>query len=292
MKKIIQVPLSQDLMPLSVYWREQNIHHRISEESGMQVVFAEDEAFQARIESDYRAYSEGQLNITLTKRPRRQLLPLISAFLASYPVTLILALLSVLGFLVAEFELQNIMDLLVIQGIDESGMPELLNLPERIATEEYLAHGQYWRLLTPIFLHFGWLHIVFNMLWLWELGRRIEVQGGSMHLLSVVFFTGIASNLYQAESTPLAVFGGMSGVVYGLLGYCAAFNWVAPRKNLYLPKEIYILMLASLAIGYSGVFDFLARMANTAHLSGLIFGLIIGMASALITRFWPNSTVS
>ena len=136
------------------------------------------------------------------------------------------------------------------------------------------------------------MHITFNMLWLWELGRRIELQGGSLHLLSVVCFVGIASNLYQAASTPLATFGGMSGVIYGLLGYCAVFTIISPQRALHLPKGIYILMLASLLIGYLGVLDFLAKMANTAHLTGLIFGVIIGVPSALLSRWGsqPKST--
>ena len=105
-------------------------------------------------------------------------------------------------------------------------------------------------------MHFGWLHITFNMLWLWELGRRIELQGGSLHLLSVVFFIGVASNLYQAASTPLATFGGMSGVIYGLLGYCAVFSLISPQRALHLPKEIYIFMLVSLLIGYLGTVSY------------------------------------
>ena len=71
----------------------------------------------------------------------------------------------------------------------------MLGLPVRISIGEFLQHGHYWRLVTPIFLHFGWVHLIFNMLWLWELGRRIEYAVGSLHLLTVILFIGIASNL-------------------------------------------------------------------------------------------------
>ena len=233
---------------------------------------------------DYDAFSSGELDIAITKKSLSRSSIALLPLLKKYPVTLTLFCLSILGFFLNYLGFRDIIDMLVIQNVDSSVLAARLNLPERISTEEYLAHGQYWRLLTPIFLHFSWLHIVFNMLWLWELGRRIEVQGGSLHLLSIVVFIGIASNLYQAASTPLATFGGMSGVIYGLLGYCAVFQVLAPFKRLQLPGGIYIIMLASLLLGYLGVFDFLALMANTAHLSGLISGLLIAVPAALIMR--------
>lgn len=285
MIKIIEAPLAQNLQPLSVYWREHGIDHRIVEQMGLQVILVKDDSLRQKLIEDYQAFIEGRLSIRLQRRqmPDRRLALL--QFLKHFPVTLSLFVLSIVGFLLVYFNQQAWLDLLAIQGIDNHSLSQRLNLPERISTEEYLAHGQYWRLITPIFLHFGWLHITFNMLWLWELGRRIELQGGSLHLLSVVFFIGVASNLYQAASTPLATFGGMSGVIYGLLGYCAVFSLISPQRALHLPKEIYIFMLASLLIGYLGIFDFLAQMANTAHLSGLIFGCVIGVPSAILSRW-------
>ncbi len=287
MKKIISVPLEQDLKPLSVLWHQQGVRHRIVEEQGLQVVYALDEDDVEHMLKDYGDFSEGRLRIQLEKispeggglRP----LELVSRF----PVTSLLFALSIVGFLLVQFNVDAAIGALVIQDMDYSGMPALIDIPQRISTAEYLAHGQYWRLVTPIFLHFGWLHITFNMLWLWELGRRIEDQVGSLHLLSIVLCIGIASNLYQAQSTPTAYFGGMSGVIYGLLGYCAVFNLISPNRQLQLPMAIYIFMLLSLAAGFLGIFDFLAEMANTAHLSGLVLGLVMGALSALVYRFIP-----
>ncbi|MBT8149872.1 MAG: rhomboid family intramembrane serine protease, partial [Gammaproteobacteria bacterium] len=265
---------------------ERGLPHRIVEKSGQQLVLAPDNQSIETLRETYRAFSSGELEITLVKQEQAARPGLLSYF-SKYPVTLTLFFLSVGGFFATYFNLQPIVDLLVIQGTDTGALSQRLDLPARISTEEYLAHGQYWRLLTPIFLHFGWVHITFNMLWLWELGRRIEIQGGSLHLLSVVCFIGIASNLYQAESTPLATFGGMSGVIYGLLGYCAVFTLINPQRALQLPMGIYVLMLLSLAIGFSGMLDFVARMANVAHLSGLIFGVVIAVPSALLSRMAP-----
>ena len=83
---------------------------------------------------------------------------------------------------------------------------------------------QYWRLVTPAFLHFGWLHIVFNSLWLWDLGSRLELLLGRVNLLLLVLVIAMVSNISQYYATGPSLFGGMSGVVFGLLG----FSWVAP----------------------------------------------------------------
>jgi GlpG protein len=283
-QKVIEVPLDQDLKPLSVYWWQKNIPHQIVEQSGAQVVFAEQPAMAEKMRADFLDFNTGRLQIQLKKRERAATGVRVQGLFMQYPITLLLVVLSIVGFAIIELDLQSIIDWLVIQSIDRSGLAQRLNISEQISVGEFLAHGQYWRLITPIFLHFGWVHIAFNMLWLWELGRRIEVRCGSLHLLSVVIFIGIASNLYQAASTPLAYFGGMSGVIYGLLGYSAVFNYLAPHRDLVQPKEVYIFMLASLAIGWLGIFDFLALMANSAHLSGLIGGALIALPSALLAR--------
>lgn len=287
MKKVIEASIDRDLEPLSVYWYQQGIEHRISEEHGRQIVYLADTVNEEKVVAEFQRFINGELQIALTKDISQAEKLNLAGFFNTYPVTLILIVLSIIGYLVTELSLDSILSLLVIQSLDTSILPALIDIPRRISTAEYLSHGQYWRLFTPVFLHFGWLHIVFNMLWMWELGKRIEVQGGSWHLLSVVIFIGVASNLYQAADTPYAVFGGMSGVIYGLLGYCAIFNLIAPSQRLQLPMPIYVLMLASLAIGYTGVLDFLAKMANTAHLSGLILGLVMGAFSALVHRYLP-----
>ncbi|MDA8693622.1 rhomboid family intramembrane serine protease [Pseudomonadales bacterium] len=293
MIKILEAPLENNLHALSVYWWQKNFAHKIAEEAGVQVVWSNSQQHAEQMREDYQAFCDGRLQLTLEKVPQTTSLtaflkPLIHVVAAS-PVTLLLVVLSVIGFLLVEFNVNSVVEFLKIQSVDNSRLPGALNMSRRISPEEFLAHGQYWRLVTPIFLHFGWMHITFNMLWLWELGRRIETQCGKVHFISVVFFIAVASNLYQAASTPYAYFGGMSGVIYGLLGYCAIFNLIAPHKIFELPRAIYIVMLLSLAVGWLGVFDFLANMANTAHLSGLIWGCFIALPSALLTRFFQRS---
>ena len=288
MIKVLEAPLDLNLHALSVYWWQKELAHKISEEAGKQVVWAANDQHLNAMREDYQALRDGRLQLALEKKPQAFSLAPLMHIISASPVTLLLVLLSIIGFLLVEFRLNGIVELLKIQSVDTSRLSQSLKMSSRISPQEFLAHGQYWRLVTPIFLHFGWVHITFNMLWLWELGRRIETQCGKVHFISVVFFIAVTSNLYQAASTPYAYFGGMSGVIYGLLGYCAVFNFIAPHKIFALPRSIYIVMLLSLALGWSGVLDIFASMANTAHLSGLLWGCFIALPSALLTRFFQR----
>jgi len=131
--------------------------------------------------------------------------------------------------------------------------------------------GQVWRLLTPIFLHFMVIHILFNMMWLWDLGGTVERIQSAQFLLFFVVSIGVMSNLIQYLSSGPA-FGGMSGVVYGLLG----FTWIRSLKansGYQLPRSIIGLMLAWLVLGYTGL---IGPIGNAAHLSGLILGMAYG----------------
>lgn len=280
---LIAFPAESNLLKLTKHWQSLNVPHRIVEQNSQQVVYAP-QHLRDRLALDAQAFNAGTLELDLSEPSADPVSPDFVDVFKSAPVTLTLILVSVIGFFAGTYQLQPLYDLMVMQSIDDSGVAEFLGLSPRISIDEFLSHGQYWRLVTPIFLHFGWLHIVFNMLWLWELGRRIERAVGSMHLLMITFFIGIASNLWQAASTPLSGFGGMSGVVYGLLAYCGVFSLILRDQRFELPLPIYVLMLASLALGYSGLLDSFVMMANTAHLMGLVYGIVIAIPSALIFK--------
>jgi len=135
-----------------------------------------------------------------------------------------------------------------------------------------LSQFELWRLVTPIFLHFGILHLGFNMLWLWQLGGVIEMRFSTRRLLLLVVVIGVLSNLAElAWSGPF--FGGMSGVVYGLLGYVwmqAKFN---PWSGLFVPQQIIAMMLAWYLLCWTGWFG---NIANMAHTAGLVSGVLWG----------------
>ena len=149
-----------------------------------------------------------------------------------------------------------------------------------------LASSDYWRFVTPIFLHFGLVHLIFNCLWLSMLGSRIEQMSSSLHLLLLVLVTGVVSNVVQFVWSGSPYFGGMSGVVYALLGYIWIKDKVVPDPQLQLPAGIIGFMLGWLVVCMTGILDLLlgVGVANGAHLGGLIIGMLLGLIFGLISR--------
>ena len=140
--------------------------------------------------------------------------------------------------------------------------------------------SQPWRLITPMLLHFSILHIIFNLLWWADLGRLIERHQSSAQLLLVTLVTAGISNVAQfLHSGPL--FGGLSGVVYGLLGYLWIYGRLNPGAGYALRREIVLFMLAWMVICFVGLSSV---VANAAHLAGLVSGCLLGGIFGLMAR--------
>ena len=150
----------------------------------------------------------------------------------------------------------------------------------------YLINNEWWRLITPTFLHFSMTHLVFNCLWIYILGQRIEKLDGLSVFLFIFILTGILSNAGQFFWTQQYLFGGLSGSVYGLLGYCFIIELDSRQVRYSLPVTLYIFMFIWLLVGFTGVLSFFGfgNIANTAHLVGMIAGFIIG----LVTKYSLN----
>lgn len=142
-----------------------------------------------------------------------------------------------------------------------------------------------WRLITPIFLHaslkepLGFLHLIFNVLWLYDLGGILEPRQGTRRLLLLVIVIAAISN--SAEyflGSPR--FGGMSGVVYGLLGYIWMRGKFDPNSNLFLHPQIVTMML----VWFFLCWFVIPGIANIVHTAGLGVGMIWGYLSAMISR--------
>jgi len=137
------------------------------------------------------------------------------------------------------------------------------------------------RLLGPALFHFSWLHIVFNTMWWWQLGGSVERTLGKGALINLFLITALVSNLGQfIVSGPN--FGGLSGVVYGLVGYVWWYGWLAPEKGLMISKPIIGFLLFWLLLGYADVLP--VNMANTAHLLGLVSGCLLAAINVLLIK--------
>lgn len=132
---------------------------------------------------------------------------------------------------------------------------------------------QLWRWFSHALLHFSVLHIVFNLLWWWQLGGDIEKRLGSVKILQIFLVSAALSGAgqYWVEG---ANFGGLSGVVYALVGYLWMFGWRAPESGLLMPKPLIGFMLVWLVLGF--IQPFMA-IANSAHLAGLVSGVLLGL---------------
>ena len=143
---------------------------------------------------------------------------------------------------------------------------------------DVIQHGEFWRLLTPAFLHFGVLHLLFNMMWLYQLGCMIEARQSALRLLLLVVVTGIFSNLAQ-YLVDGPQFGGMSGVVYALAGYVWMRGKHDRASGLFLDQQSVTILLVWLVVCFTGL---VGPVANIAHFAGLVSGMAIGRVSGYL----------
>jgi rhomboid protease GluP len=144
-----------------------------------------------------------------------------------------------------------------------------------------VAEGEYWRLLTAIFLHDNSsvlpLHLFFNMYALYILGPQIEAVYGSARFLTIYLLSGLAGSVLSYAFGPLDVPSvGASGAIFGLLGAIIAYSY-RYRDNLRFGRQQLMnavgvaLMNFLLGLSLRGIID------NWAHFGGLIGGLVTGM---------------
>lgn len=134
--------------------------------------------------------------------------------------------------------------------------------------------SQFWRVFTPSLLHFSAMHIIFNLLWWWYLGGKIETRIGTAPLLILLLVAGTLPNIIQYYvSGPH--FGGLSGVVYAVAGYTWVMGMRKPAAGIGLPPSYMGFMLIWLALGFTDVLGI--SVANGAHIGGLIIGLAQGL---------------
>ncbi len=156
---------------------------------------------------------------------------------------------------------------------------------EKVTLFGSISKGQVWRVFTPALLHAGILHILFNMLWLWLLGKQVELKIGRLKYLLVMLIVGSVANTAQyLMSGPY--FLGYSGVICGLGGFIWVRQKAAPWEGynvhkttlLFLGGFVLALVLVQLASFIYAVVlgkDFSVTVANTAHVVGILSGMIL-----------------
>lgn len=148
--------------------------------------------------------------------------------------------------------------------------------------EDIFKRGHIWRLITPVLMHGGILHIFFNCSWLNYLGGMVEDRLGSRFLVLIILGIALVSNLSQfAVSGPF--FLGFSGVNYGLFGFIWVMSRMDTLSGFYLQQSTVILMVCFMVLGILGIFG--SGIANWAHLGGFIAGAAIGWGRA---KFLPT----
>ncbi len=285
MHRALELPGNVDLSDFSWFLHRRGIPHRITEESGKQVLWTISAEESDIIVNLYQQWSAGTLDLP-TAPPRRGLDPggmLRHIPWRQMPVTT----LSIFACLLVA---------LITRGGDDWQTTAWFSFVPFEVVDGYIyfgnftlgmEHGQYWRVLSPVLLHFGLSHLAFNMLGLYIFGGRLEQYQGSWNLLVIILFTAVVSNLSQYFwGGNVAIFGGFSGVVYGLMGYCMVREKVDRHWQFGLPSIYYGVMLAWLVIGFTGVLGSIGfgNMANAAHVGGLLAGALLGAVAGLSGR--------
>lgn len=143
----------------------------------------------------------------------------------------------------------------------------------------FIAGGEYWRLFTAMFLHFGAAHLFFNSLALLIFAQIVEKSYGHAKFAVIYVLTALVGSIASFVFNPLAIAAGASGAIFGVLGALAAY-FVAERdvlgsfgrRNL---TGILVLMGVQLFYGFGTT-----GVDNWAHMGGVIAGFPIGLALA------------
>jgi GlpG protein len=134
-----------------------------------------------------------------------------------------------------------------------------------------IRNGEVWRLVTPMFVHFTVIHLLFNMMWLHQLGSQLENYAGRWKYVALILALAVASSLMQALVARHPSFGGMSGVVYGLFGFIWMRVRYYPADGFVLGRQAVVMMMIWFFFCFA-----MGGVANGGHAGGLFLGLAIG----------------
>ena len=135
-------------------------------------------------------------------------------------------------------------------------------------TGQAVYQGAYWQLFTSMFVHFGFLHIIFNMFGLYYLGRINETRFGTASYLTIYLVSGLLGNVMSLFLLPLdTLSGGASGAIFGLVGSYVAIARESRQLGAALLYAGLVFVMSSIGLGVNAY----------AHFFGLISGLVLGL---------------
>ncbi|MEX1031776.1 MAG: rhomboid family intramembrane serine protease [Cellvibrionaceae bacterium] len=286
--EVERLPQRMDLSAVSRVLHQHQVPHRIAEQGGAQVVWVARAEDRERVSDLIAAWRRGDIEIVAPpsgpgNTTGSEVIAKVALVARVLPVTCALLLLSLIGYLViiADYQLQ-LRHWFTIVDISRYSTADL-------ATIDF---SEPWRLWTPMFLHFDLIHIAFNGLFIWLFGARLERVMGSWHLILFVVIAGVTANLGQLGWQSNPHFGGMSGVNFGFIGYIWLRQMFAPHPMLVFPKALIPMLLVMLLLGTFGVVDIFiqGRVANAAHITGLMVGVTWGLAAGLYYARGANSS--
>lgn len=131
-----------------------------------------------------------------------------------------------------------------------------------------------WRYITPAFVHFSLMHIAFNLAMWWYLAGQVEQRIGTGKLFVIMLVSALFSNWAQSLFVQ-SNFGGLSGVVYALIGYVGLTGLRNPEKGIGVPSGLIAFSILWIVAGYMGVLG--DSIGNTAHFAGFLIGLLMAL---------------
>ncbi|MDF2641951.1 MAG: peptidase [Pseudomonas sp.] len=281
---VLRLPLSTDLSGFVSLLHRLQVPHRVSEEVGEQVLWVPDAGqLPDEVRELYQRYPEGDEHY----QPPAGQTPVVAreSFAHQLRASPVTALVLLASLIVAGVTLlgDNLNAVRWLTFLDFRVHGEYATF---VPLSDSLAAGQWWRIVSPMLIHFGILHLAMNGMWYWELGRRIELRQSSWQLLALTLLFAAVSNYVQYLSGGPSLFGGLSGVLYGLLGHCWIFQLLAPNPIYRLPRGVLVMMLVWLLLCLFGVVSMLGfgDIANGAHVGGLIIGCVTGLVGGALAR--------
>ncbi|NYT74759.1 rhomboid family intramembrane serine protease [Halomonas sp. QX-2] len=252
-------------------WRHR-IGHRITDEADGQLLWIADPRQLGELKALLERWQRGEPLVLHQAAQRPRTMTNFLASLKQVPVTALMVVISLVIFaLIGVFGDQLIVTLTIVPIGISGGELVFGDLSQTLAS------GQVWRFLSPAFLHFGWMHLIFNLMWVWYFGRQIEALQGSRTMLLLLIVAGVGANVAQ-YATGTVLFGGMSGVVYALLAHVWLMSRRVPQSGFFVPQMLVVFMLGWMVFtmtDMAGSVGF-GNVANEAHLGGLLVGLVTG----------------